>query len=691
MHVSPWHAYICNPKLFSGPNKVAEMTGRSARQIMSYYSGEMKVSYERRYTSSLEEKRCDSVVNIVLGLITQRLTLDEKPLPKWAQARRHSLRCCVDGHLPSSGFARRQSAPEGSHYLGRCKMTGLSLITLRLTLRFDTTSKELPWSADKAIQQLGRTHRSNQVTGPVYKILLSGGEVRKASAVAKRLASLGALTQGDRRATGSANALGLSSFDVDNSFGSKALKKMLGKIRRIAASKDDIFFLVPDELYMETLREIDGFFARAISPDGVWSDSLLPYDYDGGSKDGILQNILFYHRRALAKQRVRLVDTASKSGTPLTYDHDAVALALSAGLNGHVVFCLLLHDVDVNASDFPDTGSKKGLVPKFLSRILGLSLAKGKLLTDYFVVSVMEEMKVARASNKLSQGVRSLAGRDIVFANKPRAFAFGGGTKAKGQMFVYEAKVDTGLDFSTGRPNLYSHLLYFARLMVYRVANDMLQKHKYNDRKFQNGFYMQSSRNKVYLILATKADTCIVARPNTGIGSLMKRTVIQNIGFKGYDLLSPSAAASVWENEYGLANCSALSSYQPGCMGRHQTHHIVAGSIIPVLNKMLKAGGLGLDDEEELFRIVRVEQTSGAATARSTSILHELDDPFDETSDPSAGDDIKVGRGVAREMKTLGGSVLRGVVEKVSSCLEFCLISSGLDYDQRNSRSPFPF
>lgn len=90
---------------------------------------------------------------------------------------------------------------------------------------------ELNWSADKQLQTFGRTHRSNQVAPPIYVLLSTelGGEKRFSSTIAKRLASLGALTKGDR---GAADGGDLTKYNFETDEGSAALNLLYSNILR---------------------------------------------------------------------------------------------------------------------------------------------------------------------------------------------------------------------------------------------------------------------------------------------------------------------------------------------------------------------------------------------------------------------------------------------------------------------------
>ena len=85
---------------------------------------------------------------------------------------------------------------------------------------------ELPWAGDKTIQQMGRSHRSNQASSPEYKLLSSGvgSENRFITTVARRLLTLGALLNGDRQAT--VGGSWVDDMNVDNEYGVQALRRL---------------------------------------------------------------------------------------------------------------------------------------------------------------------------------------------------------------------------------------------------------------------------------------------------------------------------------------------------------------------------------------------------------------------------------------------------------------------------------
>uniref|UniRef100_A0A8C5AP30 Protein strawberry notch homolog 2 n=1 Tax=Gadus morhua TaxID=8049 RepID=A0A8C5AP30_GADMO len=169
---------------FGGPEKVSEMTGRKGRVVR-------RADGSVRYESRAEQGNSIDHINV-------------KEKDRFMNAEKL---VAIISEAASSGISL-QADKRVRNQRRRVHMT-----------------LELPWSADRAIQQFGRTHRSNQVTAPEYIFLISelGGERRFASIVAKRLESLGALTHGDRRATESRD---LSKYNFENKYGTKALDKI---------------------------------------------------------------------------------------------------------------------------------------------------------------------------------------------------------------------------------------------------------------------------------------------------------------------------------------------------------------------------------------------------------------------------------------------------------------------------------
>lgn len=88
---------------------------------------------------------------------------------------------------------------------------------------------ELKWSADKQVQDFGRTHRTDQAAPPIYALVFTelGGEARFSATIARRLGTLGALTKGDRRAEKAGN---LDKYNLESREGKAALNVVFTRI-----------------------------------------------------------------------------------------------------------------------------------------------------------------------------------------------------------------------------------------------------------------------------------------------------------------------------------------------------------------------------------------------------------------------------------------------------------------------------
>ena len=185
--------------------------------------------------------------------------------------------------------------------------------------RREHIAAELKWSADKQLQDFGRTNRCNQASPPIYILIYTelGGEKRFSTSIARRLASTGALNKGDRRAN---QIGGLERFNLESKEGRAALKIVYDRILAgiVIPGLDDVKLALSDmgilsksESGEQTISEsekqnIPRFFNRLLSLEVARQNALFEYFYK-------IYTETVEHLKASGKYDLGLEDIKAKS------------------------------------------------------------------------------------------------------------------------------------------------------------------------------------------------------------------------------------------------------------------------------------------------------------------------------------------------------------------------------------------
>ena len=364
-----------------GFNKIAEMSGRSERLVRNY-KGEF-------YT----QKRSEA----------NQVSMHEQNLFEREEFQSGEKLVAIISDAASSGISLH--AEQNARVKNRRRRVHITL--------------ELPWSADKTLQQMGRSHRANQASAPEYKLLVSplGGERRFCAAVVKRLQSLGALTQGDRRATGVSKSW--ACFDVDTRQGTDAILDlyhhsnwMVLELLGLEKANPNRPLVAPPKLPAAECEAL----ARVALESGGADFMRAPRDWDsklcGGGVEAVAAKIHMLH------------------GAPLWLSLVGIAV-----------------EEYETAGKYP-----QGVVPKFLNRILGLEVARQQWLFDYFARYLEKIIKGAIRDGTYARGIQTIGGRSVEFERPPRVLQ--APTPSSYPIELHTVVADVGMDFETAKRKL---------------------------------------------------------------------------------------------------------------------------------------------------------------------------------------------------------------------------------------------
>jgi hypothetical protein len=385
---------------------------------------------------------------------------------------------------------------------------------------------ELPWSADRAIQQLGRSHRSNQSSSPQYYLLISpqGGEKRFAAAVCKRLESLGALTQGDRRATVGSKTLHLDQFQLDTRYGREALNALIS--------------------YLIGQLAINGLTKYVSNLPKVIAREVFEYEEE---------------QKASGLLIVPPTDGANNPDVnPIQQQNRVSLLSLVAVISRYLTRVGL-----------PPNVLRSATIPRFLNRMLGLPSAWQKCLFDIFYNILEDVIRAAKRQGSYDAGIFEIpGGKKKHIIELPTTVWKSSHNQTKEEELVrhFTIDVDRSCLWEESQEILRQSIIanLTARLSEMKRTGHLPVKFKGS---LMEGYYITRNpfNGQHLIVLALEKPpifglpaNIILCRPTTGISEYNRLKF--NETYKKYDL-SFSEQAAAWEKLFVSEKLEVDASY----------------------------------------------------------------------------------------------------------------------------------